>query len=126
MYDELSEMLETYKSAMSEEDVNLLGEISAEISDSLNRVCINGGWALAIVERMRAMGVKGGEPVPMELNSMLPQIVNTGCEAFEAQWKDFSVERVLDLDSSWRRCLLPSMTSERQLSTSCPTLVVQC
>ncbi len=100
LYDELSEMLETYKSAMSEEDVNLLGEISAEISDSLNRVCINGGRALAIVERMRAMGVEGGEPVPMELNSMLPQIVNTGCEAFEAQWKDFSVERVLDLDSS--------------------------
>ena len=85
---------------MSEEDVNLLGEISAEISDSLNRVCINGGRALAIVERMRAMGVEGGEPVPMELNSMLPQIVDTGCEAFEAQWKDFSVERVLDLDSS--------------------------
>ena len=49
LYDELSEMLETYKSAMSEEDVNLLGEISAEISDSLNRVCINGGRALAIV-----------------------------------------------------------------------------
>ncbi len=59
LYDELSEMLETYKSAMSEEDVNLLGEISAEISDSLNRVCINGGRALAIVERMRAMGVGG-------------------------------------------------------------------
>ena len=46
------------------------------------------------------MGVEGGEPVPMELNSMLPQIVNTGCEAFEAQWKNFSIERVLDLDSS--------------------------
>ena len=100
LYGELSEMLETYKSAMSEEDVNLLGEISAEISDSLNRVCINGGRALAIAERMRAMGVEGGEPVPMELNSMLPQIVNTGCGAFEAQWKDFSVERVLDLVSS--------------------------
>ena len=98
LYDELSEMLETYKDEMSEEDVGLLDEISEEISDSLNRVCINGGRALAIVERMRAMGVEGGEPVPMEMNSMLPQIVNTGCEAFEAQWRGFSVEREFDLD----------------------------
>ncbi len=98
LYDELSEMLETYKDEMSEEDAGLLDEISEEISDSLNRVCINGGRALAIVERMRAMGVEGGEPVPMEMNSMLPQIVNTGCEAFEAQWRGFSVEREFDLD----------------------------
>ena len=98
LYDELSEMLETYKDEMSEEDVGLLDEISEEISDSLNRVCINGGRALAIVERMRAMGVEGGEPVPMEMNSMLPQIVHTGCEAFEAQWRGFSVEREFDLD----------------------------
>ena len=99
LYDELSEMLETYKAGMSEDDVGLLEEISEEISDSLNRVCVNGGRALAIVERMRAMGVEGGEPVPMEMNAMLPQIVNSGCEAFEAQWKEFSVERVFDLDS---------------------------
>ena len=99
LYDELSEMLDTYKGEMSEEDVGLLDEISEEISDSLNRVCINGGRALAIVERMRAMGVEGGEPVPMEMNSMLPQIVNTGCEAFEAQWRDFSVKREFDLDA---------------------------
>ena len=98
LYDELSEMLETYKDEMSEEDAGLLDEISEEISDSLNRVCINGGRALAIVERMRAMGVEGGEPVPMEMNSMLPQIVHTGCEAFEAQWRGFSVERDFDLD----------------------------
>ena len=98
LYDELSEMLETYKDEMSEEDAGLLDEISEEISDSLNRVCINGGRALAIVERMRAMGVEGGEPVPMEMNSMLPQIVHTGCEAFEAQWRGFSVEREFDLD----------------------------
>ena len=75
------------------------------------------------------MGVKGGEPVPMELNSMLPQIVNTGCEAFEAQWKDFSVERVLDLDSSWARCLLPSMTSERAnvslVSNACYSMLMK-
>ena len=99
LYNELSEMLETYKGAMSEEDAGLLDEISQEISDSLSRVCINGGRALAIVERMRAMGVEGGEPVLMGLNSLLPQILSTGCEAFEAQWKDFSVERVLDLDT---------------------------
>ena len=98
LYDELSEMLDTYKDEMSEEDAGLLDEISEEISDSLNRVCINGGRALAIVERMRAMGVEGGEPVPMEMNEMLPQIVNTGCEAFEAQWRGFSVTREFDLD----------------------------
>ncbi|MCY3545231.1 MAG: ATP-binding protein [Chloroflexi bacterium] len=99
LYDELSEMLDTYKAGMSEDDVELLEEISGEISDSLNRVCVNGGRALAIVERMRAMGVEGGEPVPVDMNAMLPQIVNTGCEAFESQWKEFSVERVFDLDS---------------------------
>ena len=100
LYDELAEMLDTYKSAMSEEDVGLLEEISQEISDSLNRVCVNGGRALAIVERMRTMGVEGGESVPVNLNSVLPQIINAGCEAFEAQWRDFSVERVLELDPS--------------------------
>ena len=98
LYDELSEMLDTYKDEMSEEDSSLLDEISEEINDSLNRVCINGGRALAIVERMRAMGVEGGEPVPMDMNGILPQIVNTGCEAFEAQWTGFSVERSLELD----------------------------
>ena len=98
LYDELSEMLATYKSAMSEEDVELLEEISQEISDSLNRVCINGGRALAIVERMRAMGVEGGEPMLMELNSILPQIVHTGCEAFEAQWSGFRIRRGFELD----------------------------
>ncbi len=98
LYDELSEMLDTYKDEMSEEDSSLLDEISEEINDSLNRVCINGGRALAIVERMRAMGVEGGEPALMDMNAMLPQIVNTGCEAFEAQWMGFSVERSLELD----------------------------
>ncbi len=100
LYDELSEMLDTYTDDMSEEDVELLKEIGEEISDSLNRVCINGGRALAIVERMRAMGVEGGEPMPMDMNGMLPQIVNTGCEAFEAQWAGFSVERSMELDPS--------------------------
>ena len=85
---------------MSEEDVDLLEEISQEISDSLNRVCVNGGRALAIVERMRTMGVEGGEPVPTELNAMLPQIVNAGCEVFEAQWDEFSVQPVFELDES--------------------------
>ncbi len=100
LYDELAEMLDAYKSAMSEEDVDLLEEISQEISDSLNRVCVNGGRALAIVERMRTMGVEGGEPVPTELNAMLPQIVNAGCEVFEAQWDEFSVQPVFELDES--------------------------
>jgi len=107
LYEELSEMLGTYKDDMSEEDVSLLDEISEEINDSLNRVCINGGRALAIVERMRAMGVEGGEPVPMDMNSILPQIVNTGCEAFEAQWAGFSVGRSLELDKNVGEVPLP-------------------
>lgn len=100
LYDELTEMLETYKNAMSEEDADLLEEIGQEISDSLNRVIVSGGRALAIVERMRGMGVEGSESEPIDLNSMLPQIIQVGCEAFEAQYPRFSVKRAIDLDSS--------------------------
>lgn len=95
---ELFEMLQTYKSAMSEEDVELLEEISDDLSDNLQRVCNNGMRALAIVERMRAMSMEGGEPEPVDLNVVLPRIVYAGCEAFEAQWSDFVLQPVIELD----------------------------
>lgn len=106
LYEELAEMLETYKSAMSEDDVNLLEEISHEISDSLNRVCINGARALAIVERMRGMGLEGGELTPIDINSILPQMVRVACEAFEAQHPDFPFQTEYELDESISEVLL--------------------
>lgn len=100
LQDELFEMLETYKGAMAEEDADLLEDINQDLSDSLRRVCDNGLRALAIVERMRSLSVEGGEIAPIELNAMLPLIVDTGCEVFQSQWNDFSVQPVFELDSS--------------------------
>ena len=100
LYDELTEMLETYKGAMSEEDVELLEEINRDILDNLQRVCNNSARALIIVERMRSMNVEGGVPEPVELNVALREIVNVSCEAFQAQWGDFSFESAIELDPS--------------------------
>ena len=100
LYEDLSEILENYKSEMSDEDLEMIEEISIDISDSLRRVRDNGVRALTIVERMRSMGMEGGVPTPVELNVVLPQIINAGCEAFEAQWSDFTVKPVIELDSA--------------------------
>lgn len=100
LQDELFEMLETYKGAMSEEDAGLLEDISEDLSDSLQRVCNNGMRALAIVERMRSMSMEGGEPEPVELNALLTQIVHAGYEAAKAQWSDFTLEPIIELDTS--------------------------
>ena len=97
LYDELSEMLETYKDDMSEDDAALVDEISEELNASLNRVHANGGRALAIVERMRGMGDLGGNPVLTELNPVVRQAVQAGCVAFATEWPDFHVEPVFDL-----------------------------
>ena len=69
LYQELSEMLQNYRDKMSDADSALLDEISEELTNSLNRVLANGGRAMAIVERMRELGVVGGDPVPVNLNS---------------------------------------------------------
>lgn len=100
LFDELSEILENHKSEIPEEEMELIEEIVIDISDSLRRVRDNGGRALAIVERMRSMGMEGGVPTLVELNATLPRIIYAGCEAFESQWMDFALEPVMELDSA--------------------------
>ena len=100
LYSELTEMLDNYRDRMSKDDTDLLDDITQEMTASLNRVLSNGGRALAIVERMRGLGVTGGDPVVVDLNGVLREAVKSGCNTFNAQWQDFSVEPVLDLDES--------------------------
>ena len=106
LYKELSEMLENYRDKMSEDDTALLDDISQELTDSLNRVLSNGGRALAVVERMRSFGVVGGDPVMTDLNSMLRDAVQAGCNTFNAAWQDLSVKPAFDLDASVGEVLL--------------------
>ena len=100
LYSELSEMLESYRDKMTVDDTALLDDISQELTNSLNRVLSNGGRALAIVERMRGLGVVGGEPVLTDLNSVLGQAAQSACDIFGAEWDDATVQLVLDLDPS--------------------------
>ena len=100
LYSELSEMLNTYRDKMSADDTVLLDDISQELTTSMNRVLSNGGRALAIVERMRGLGVVGGDPVMTDLNGVLRGTVQSGCDAFSAELQDFSVQPVFDLDPS--------------------------
>ncbi len=100
LYDELSEMLDVYKSRMSTDDSALLDEISQDMTNSLNRVLSNGGRALAIVERMQGLGLVGGEPVPTHLNSVLRDAVVSGYNTFTGRWDDFSMRTEFKLDES--------------------------
>ncbi len=106
LYSELKEMLETYRDRMSVEDTALLDDVSQELTDSLNRVLSNGGRALAIVERMRSFGVVGGEATMTDLNGVLRDAVLSECNRFTAEWQDFSVQPMFDLDSSLGEMLL--------------------
>ncbi len=106
LYSELSEMLDVYRSRMSTDDMALLDEISQELTGSLNRVLSNGGRALAIVERMRGLGLVGGEPVMTDLNGSLREAVQTSYKTFSAEWEDFSMQSVFDLDTSLAEILL--------------------
>ncbi|MXX52781.1 MAG: HAMP domain-containing histidine kinase [Dehalococcoidia bacterium] len=98
LYSELADMLESNRDNLSEEDIELFDEISEELTDSLNRVRSNGGRALAIVERMRGLGVVGGEPVPTDLNLVLQEAVRAGCNTFHSEWTDFVIEPDFDLE----------------------------
>ena len=100
LYGELSDMLRNYRDEMSAEDAALLDDITEELTNSLERVQSNGSRALAIVERMRGLGVVGGEPVPTDLNPVVRRAVQVGCDSFRAEWQDFEVEPVYDLDGS--------------------------
>ena len=100
LYGELSDMLKNYRNEMSEDDAALLDDITEELTNSLERVQSNGGRALAIVERMRGLGVVGGDPAPTNLNPLVRRAVQVGCDAFRAEWQDFEVEPAYDLDGS--------------------------
>ena len=106
LYSELKEMLETYRDRMTVEDTALLDDVSQELTDSLNRVLSNGGRALAIVERMRSFGVVGGVATMTDLNGVLRDAVLSECNRFTAEWQDFSVQPMFDLDSSLGEMLL--------------------
>ena len=99
-YKELTEVLDDYRSEMKEDDVALLDEISEDLTDSLQRVHTNGTRAYAIVERMSGLGVVGGELVPTDLHNVLRAAVQTGCDTFRANWEDFEINPVFDLDDS--------------------------
>ena len=102
-YKELTEVLNDYRSQMKDDDVALLDEISEDLTDSLQRVHSNGTRAYAIVERMSGLGVVGGELVPTNLNNVLQTAVQTGCDTFRANWEDFEIQPVFDLDNSVER-----------------------
>ena len=100
LYDELFEMLESYRTGMSTDDMALMDEISQELTGSLSRVLANGGRALAIVERMRGLGLVGGEPAMTDLNAVLRYAVVSGYKTFTGNWQDFSMKTEFDLDES--------------------------
>ncbi len=100
LYNELSEMLETYRDQLSDADASLLDELSGEITDSLGRVSYNGGRALAIVERMRGLSADGGAPVLTDLNAVLRQAAQQGRDTFETEFEEFHVELAFELDEA--------------------------
>ena len=100
LYNELTEMLETYRDRMSADDTALSDDITQEMTTSLNRVLSNGGRALAIVERMRGLGVMGGNPVAVNLNELVREAVHEGCRAFIGESENFTVRQVFDSDTS--------------------------
>ncbi len=100
LYSELSEILDNYRDDMSQGDAALLDDITEDLTDSLSRVQSNGERVLAIVERMRGLGVVGGEPEPTELNTVLQTASEAACNVFQSQWEDFRVQPVFDFDST--------------------------
>ena len=106
LYNELTEMLDNYRDKMTAQDTALLDDINQEMTGSLSRVLSNGGRALAIVERMRGLGVVGGRPAMTDLNAVLREAVQTGFKTFSAEWQDFSMRQNFDLDTSLQEMLL--------------------
>ena len=85
LFGELTEILDGYGDVLSEDDANAIQEVKDELADSLNRVQENGGRVLAIVDRMRGLGVVGGDPEPTDLNTELPMAVHAECITFETE-----------------------------------------
>ena len=100
MYEELTEVLGSYEDSMSEEDRTAIHDLEEDLADSFNRIRANGGRALAIVERMRGLGVVGGELTPVDLNSTMHSALEVGTSAFLAQWPEFKLSVEYELDPS--------------------------
>ena len=100
LFDELTEIVDNYRDALSEEDAEALEEVKAELTDSLNRVQENGGRVLAIVNRMRGLGVVGGEPEPADLNTELRMAVQASCISFANENDGFEVKPSFEFDDS--------------------------
>ena len=100
LFDELTEIVDNYRDALSEEDAEALEEVKAELTDSLNRVQENGGRVLAIVDRMRGLGVVGGEPEPADLNTELRMAVQASCISFANENDGFEVKPSFEFDDS--------------------------
>ncbi len=98
MHEELAGILKSYRDSMTEDDQTTVEELEEDLADSLNRIRTNGGRALAIVERMRGLGVVGGELTLANLNANLHSAVDVGVEAFQAQWPDMKIDVEFDLD----------------------------
>ena len=97
---QLSDMIGEYRAEMTEDDRECLDDILGDLNDSLGRVQSNGGRALAIVERMRGLGVTGGALESSELNLAVSRAVQTACESFMRDWPGFVVTPGFDLDPS--------------------------
>ena len=119
LYKELSEMLDSYRDQLSDGDASLLDELSGEITESLGRVSYNGGRALAIVERMRGLSTEGGTPVLTDLNTVLRQAAQQGCNTFESEFEDFHVVVTFDLDDE----IGEQMLAEREFGEAVVNLV---
>ena len=85
-------MLDGYREQLDDEDAALLDDIKGELSESLERVGVNGNRALTIVRRMQSLGVVGGEPSLTVVHPVLRRSVQLGCDTFAAEWGDFTVE----------------------------------
>ena len=92
LFGELTEILDGYGDVLSEDDANAIQEVKDELTDSLNRVQENGGRVLAIVDRMRGLGVVGGDPEPTDLNTELPKAAQAECITFETEQGGLHVE----------------------------------
>lgn len=100
LFDELGEILDRYRSIVSPEDAEAMDGVKDELADSLSRVQENGVRVIGIIDRMRALGAVGGEPVPTDINEALSVVVESECIIFETDPGGLHVEPTYDLDES--------------------------
>ncbi len=100
LYDELTEVLDGYRSSMSKEDVALLDEIKDELTQNLDRIANSSERAIAIVQRMQRLSADRGTRAMTDINFILRQAAQQECESFVSEWEDFQVAPVFDFDHS--------------------------